>query len=54
MAGRYFKVLNKDSEYGLSLLTEGRLRLGATPKRCMVASMVSPFIGEPLSECTTS
>jgi L-lactate utilization protein LutB len=24
------------------------------PKRCMVANMVSPFIGEPLSECTVS
>jgi hypothetical protein len=31
--GRYFKVLNSDSEYGLSLLTAGRLQLCATLRR---------------------
>ncbi len=53
-SGRYLSVRNSDSENGLSLLTEGRLREAATPKRCMVANMVSPFMGEPLSECTVS
>jgi len=47
---RYFKVLNKDSEYGLSLLTDGRLNDDITPSRCSVASMVAPFIELPLSE----
>lgn len=46
-SGRNFNVLNKDSEYGLSLLTPGRLREGAIPSRCNVASMVSPRIGDP-------
>jgi hypothetical protein len=32
------------------LLTEGRLNDGTTPSLCRVASMVAPFIGEPLSE----
>ncbi len=50
ICGRYFSVLNSASENGLSLLTAGRLRDAATPRRCMVASIVSPFIGEPLSE----
>ena len=36
------------------MLTAGRLRVWATPKRCIVASMVSPFMGAPLSECTVS
>ena len=38
------------SEYGLSLQTAGLLREPATPKRCIVASIASPFMGEPLSE----
>lgn len=50
--GQYFKVRNNDSENGLSLLTDGRLNEGMTPSRCMVASMVAPFIGPPLSACT--
>jgi len=33
------------------LLTAGRLNEGTTPRRCRVASMVAPFMGEPLSEC---
>ncbi len=47
-------VLNNDSEYGLSLLTAGRLNDGITPKACKVASIVAPFIGLPLSECSTT
>ncbi len=45
-------------EMGFSIIatrgTAGRLRECATPRRCMVANMVSPFMGEPLSECTVS
>lgn len=44
-------VLNNDSEYGLSLLTAGRLKDGMTPSPCKVANIVAPFIGPPLSEC---
>jgi hypothetical protein len=51
---RQLRVLKVDSTYGLSLLMDGRLRVWATPRRCMVASMVSPFMGAPLSECTVS
>jgi len=43
-----------DSEYGLSLLTAGRLKDGITPSACSVASIVAPFIGLPLSECKTT
>jgi hypothetical protein len=50
--GQYFTVRNNDSENGLSLLTDGRLNEGITPSRCMVASMVEPFIAPPLSACT--
>jgi len=46
--GQYFNVLNSDSENGLSLLTDGRLNEGMTPSRCMVASMVAPFIAPPV------
>ena len=42
-------VRNSDSENGLSLETLGRLNDGTTPSRCIVASMVAPFIGPPLS-----
>jgi hypothetical protein len=38
----------------LSLLTAGLLREPTTPKRCIVASIVSPFMGELLSERTAS
>ena len=50
-SGQYFNVLNSDSENGLSLLTDGRLNDGTTPKSCNFASMVADFMGEPLSEC---
>lgn len=50
-SGRYFKVLNSDSEYGLSLLTDGRLNEGTIPNVCSVTSIVAPFMGPPLSEC---
>jgi hypothetical protein len=46
-----FKLRNSDSEYGLSLLTDGRLNDGITPSSCKVDSMVAPFIGLTLSEC---
>ena len=48
--GRYFSLRNKDSEYGLSLLTLDRLGECATPRRCSVAGIVSPFIDDPMSE----
>ena len=35
------------------MLTEGRLNDGTIPNLCSIASMVAPFIGEPLSECNT-
>ena len=35
MAGRYFSVLNSDSEYGLSLLTDGRLSEGINISRAV-------------------
>src|SRR5208337_893618 len=47
----YFKVLNNDSEYGLSLLTLGLENEGITCNLCRVDSIVAPFMGEPLSEC---
>ena len=46
-------VLNKLSAKALSLLTLGLLNEGVIPSDCMVASMVEPFIGEPLSLCKT-
>ena len=49
-SGRYFMVLNKASENGLSSLTLGLENEGTTPSRCRVASMVEPFMGPPLSE----
>ena len=45
-----FSVLNKDSENGLSLLTEGLENDGMTPSFCIVTSIVEPLIGLPLSE----
>jgi hypothetical protein len=52
--GLYFIVRNKDSEYGLSSLTRGRLNDGTTPRLWRVHSIVAPFIGPPLSECKVS
>ncbi len=54
ICGRYFRHRNSDSKYGLSLLTDGRLRDGVTPSSYIMASMVCPFMGEPLSECTVT
>jgi hypothetical protein len=34
-------------------LTRGRLKDGITPSRSKVASIVAPFIGPPLSACST-
>ena len=47
--GRYLTVRKSDSEYGLSLLTRGRLNEVATPRAISVARSVAPFIGPPLS-----
>src|SRR5690554_65562 len=52
-SGRYFSVLNSDSEKALSLLTLGRLYEGITPSSSIFAFMVWAFIGAPLSECST-
>src|SRR3990167_1404048 len=52
--GQYFNVLNIDSEYGLSLLTDGLLKDGVTPRFCKVASIIEPFIGPPLSACSVT
>src|SRR5258708_10330632 len=52
-SGRYLSVRNRASENGLSSLTLGRLKEATTPRRCNVASIVEPFIGLPLSECST-
>ena len=49
-AGTYFNVLNMASENGLSLLTDGLLKDLTIPSDCMVASIVAPFMGLPLSE----
>jgi hypothetical protein len=47
-------VRKSDSEYGLSLLTGGRLYDVITPRRWRVARSVAPFIGLPLSMWTLS
>lgn len=39
---------------GISLLTRGRLKEAVTPSRSIVARMVAPFIGLPLSACRTT
>src|ERR1019366_2951000 len=52
--GTYFNVRKSASEYGLSSLTLGRLNDGMMPSHGMVASIVAPFIGPPLSECSVS
>ena len=51
--GRYLQVRNSASEKGLSLLTRGRLKEAVTPSRSIVARVVAPFIGLPLSACRT-
>ncbi len=45
--GRYFRLLNRNSEYALSLLTGGRLKEGAISSQWSVASSVAPFTGPP-------
>ena len=52
--GQYFSVRNSDSEYVLSSLTRGRLRDDVTPRSYIFSSMVTDFIGAPLSEYSTS
>lgn len=37
------RVLNSDSEYGLSLPTDGRLRLAMTPSVIIIANIVEPY-----------
>src|ERR1700737_198536 len=49
--GVCFRVRKSDSEYGLSLLTCGRLNDGTMPSHCSIASIVEPRMGLPLSEC---
>src|SRR4051812_6955308 len=49
-SGQYFKVRKSDSAYALSSETRGRLKDGTMPSLCIVASIVAPFIGPPLSE----
>ncbi|AKF85415.1 hypothetical protein MFUL124B02_11865 [Myxococcus fulvus 124B02] len=51
--GRYFSVRKRASEKTLSSETRGRLKDGVTPSHCRVARSVAPFIGPPLSECST-
>ncbi|MNW14893.1 hypothetical protein D3C71_2132470 [compost metagenome] len=51
--GQYLSVLNSDSEYGLSLLTSGRLRVGVMPRSYILVVNVTDFIGAALSECNT-
>src|SRR5690554_8030307 len=53
-SGRYFIVLNSDSEYGLSLLTLGLEKELWTPNFSKVARKVAAFMGLPLSECNTN
>src|SRR4030042_4863126 len=50
----YFNVLNKDSEYALSLLALGRENEGITPRKNNVANILALFIAFPLSECKTT
>ena len=53
-SGRYFNVLNVDSEKGLSLLTLGLLYDGVTPNSSILTFIVTALIGAPLSECNTN
>jgi len=46
--GQYFRVLNSDSEKGLSLLTRGRPREGVMPRSYILLNSVTDFIGSPL------
>jgi len=48
-SGRYLQVRNRASENGLSLLPRGRLQDAVMPSFSIVACIVAPFIGLPLS-----
>src|SRR5271163_4576976 len=52
-AGPYFKVLNSDSEYGLSLDTRGRECDRVTSRSASSAATVLLVIDVPRSACTT-
>ena len=49
----YFAVQNSHSENGLSFDTLGRPMDAAIPISCSFASIVAPFMGDPLSECSS-
>src|ERR1039458_9680347 len=53
-SGRYLKVRNCDSEYGLSLLTWGRLCDLVTPRSASRWATGLAIIGDPRSECMES
>ena len=50
--GRYLRVRKRASEYGLSLLTRGRLKEGSMPRVFSFFNSGSLFIAAPLSECS--
>ena len=52
-SGPYFKVLNSDSEYGLSLDTRGRECDRVTSRSASNAATVLLVIDVPRSACTT-
>src|ERR1700755_118242 len=52
-SGPYFKVLNNDSEYGLSLDTRGRECDRVTSRSASSAATVLLVIDVPRSACTT-
>src|SRR3979490_1363473 len=52
-SGPYFKVLNSDSEYGLSLDTRGRECDRVTSRSASSAATVLLVIDVPRSACTT-
>src|SRR6476646_8322498 len=52
-SGQYFKVLNNDSEYGLSLDTRGRECDRVTSRSASSATTVLLVIEVPRSACTT-
>ena len=47
-------VRKSDSEYGLSLLTRGRLCEPVIQRSFILVFSVTDFIGAPLSECKTN
>src|ERR1035441_1663873 len=53
-SGRYLKVRNCDSEYGLSLLVCGRLCDLVTPRSASRWATGLAIIGDPRSECKVS